>query len=197
MKILKLKKINNLFFNIDNLASAFGISKASAVVTASRYADAGLIIRLKQNLYVTREKWENFNISYFFKLANILQVPSYISMMTALSFYQITTQIQQSFIESIAIKRTKTVQIEKTTFTYSKIKPELYCGFVRDQDIFIARPEKAFLDALYLKLIGRYQFDIHSIDFSKFDTKIMFEIAKSYPMKIQKMVDKNDYLGAA
>ncbi|MBN1406272.1 MAG: hypothetical protein JW956_00700, partial [Calditrichaceae bacterium] len=188
---------NNLFFNINDLANALGISKASAAVTASRYADAGLIIRLKQNLYVTKEKWENLNTSQFFKLANILQVPSYISLMTALSFYQITTQIQQGFVESIAIKRTKTISLENITFTYSKIKLELYSGFVRDQDIFIARPEKAFLDAFYLKLIGRYQFDIHSIDFGKFDAKIMNEMAKSYPVKIQKMVDKNDYIGTA
>jgi len=192
---LKLNNINKSYFKYEDVARALGISNSSAMVTASRYTEAGILIRLKRNLYMLSEKWNTLNTDQLFGLANLLQVPSYVSLMTALSFYEITTQIQQGFIESIALKRTKSVNIKNTIFAYSKIKPELYIGFYRDKGIFIAKPEKAFLDALYLKMIGRYTFDLPSIDLSKLDKNIMNELAKFYPMKIKEWVERNDYSG--
>ena len=47
-----------------------------------------------------------------FIIANIYQVPSYISLMTALDYYEITTQMQRDFIESVILKRTVTKEIE-------------------------------------------------------------------------------------
>ena len=197
MKIIKLKNINKLFFSYEDIASIFKISEASAMVTASRYVEAGLILRQKRNLYILKEKWDMLDHNNLFCLANILQVPSYISLMTALSYYEITTQIQQNYIESFATKRTKEFSIENTVFTYSKIKSQLYNGFIREQNIFSALPEKAFLDALYLNIIGRYNFDLTSVDLSKFDRKFMNILAKSYPDKIQNMVRKDEYTGTA
>ena len=56
----------------------------------------------------------------FFKISNILQVPSYISLMTALSYYEITTQVQREVIESVCVKRTLKKTIENTEFNFSK-----------------------------------------------------------------------------
>ena len=120
MKIIKLKNINKLFFSYEDIASIFKISEASAMVTASRYVEAGLILRQKRNLYILKEKWDMLDHNNLFCLANILQVPSDISLMTALSYYEITTQIQQNYIESIATKRIKEFIIENTVFTFPK-----------------------------------------------------------------------------
>lgn len=91
MKIIKLKNINKLFFSYEDIASIFKISEASAMVTASRYVEAGLILRQKRNLYILKEKWDMLDHNNLFSHANILQVPSDISLMTALSYYEITT----------------------------------------------------------------------------------------------------------
>ncbi len=42
------------------------------------------------------------------------------------------------------------VNIKGSIFNYSRIRPNLYFGFVKKDGFFIAGPEKAFLDALYL-----------------------------------------------
>ena len=188
MKALRLKNIRKTYFNLRDLARALNISADSSRVTASRYVKAGLLIRLKPNLYVLSEEWNNFPLETILLFANLIQSPSYVSLMTALSYYQISTQIQQEFIESIGLKRTKTVRIEKTVFNYSKIKRSLFFGFVKKGDFFIAEPEKALLDAFYLMALGRYTLDLASIDFSKFDSEKIRLFSKNFPIKVQNMV---------
>jgi len=103
------------------------------------------------------------------KIANIIQVPSYISLMTALSYYEVTTQVQQNYFESISLYRSVSREIKETTFKYSKVKEEYYCGFKREKGLFIALTEKALIDATYLDYLGKYHSDISSINFEKID----------------------------
>ncbi len=113
--------------------------------------------------------------------------------MSAMEYYQITTQLQQDFIESIALKRTKEIEVEKNNFIYSKIKQELYFGFVKEKDFFIATPEKALLDAIYLMSLGRYNFDLSSIEFSKLNGKNLQKMILKFPSKIRKVIDSYGY----
>jgi len=113
--------------------------------------------------------------------------------MSAMDYYQISTQLQQDFIESIALKRTKEVEIEKNTFIYSKIKQELYFGFVKEKDFFVATPEKAFLDAIYLMSLGRYNFDLSSIEFSKLNGKDLQKLILGFPSKTRKVIASYGY----
>ncbi|MCD6228089.1 MAG: hypothetical protein J7K17_01235 [Candidatus Omnitrophica bacterium] len=90
----KLRKIRKVYFGYEEIAKVLGISFDSARVEAGRFVKYGLIIRIKQNIYVLREVWSKLDREERFLLANILQVPSYISLMSALDYYRITTQIQ-------------------------------------------------------------------------------------------------------
>ena len=93
MKFIELRKIRKPYFGYEEIARVLGISAASARVTASRYARNGLLVRLKKNIYVLQEEWNTAGREEKFLLANLGQTPSYISLMTALDYYQITTQI--------------------------------------------------------------------------------------------------------
>lgn len=197
MRFLQLQNIEKLYFGHEDIARAFGITLQSAKVTANRYIKQGLLIRLKRNIYVLKEKWISIDREQKFLLANIIQVPSYISLMTALDYYEITTQVQRDFIESVALKRTKGVEIEQTFFNYTKINTDLYSGFSRTRAFFIAAPEKAFLDAVYLMSFGRYSFDIPSIDFSKFNPEKIEYMARLFPLKTQSFLNKNEYFREA
>ncbi len=188
MKALQLRKIDKLYFGHEDIARALNISLSSAKVTAYRYVKAGVLIRIKRNIYVLQERWASLSIEQKYTIANLIQVPSYISLMSALDFYEITTQMQQNFVESIALKRTKEVEIANTFFNYIKIKPNLYSGFVRMRGFFIAEPEKALLDALYLMSLGRYRLDIASIDFDKLDKGKIDQFAKLFPSGTQKLL---------
>lgn len=190
----KLKKIRKLYFGYEDIARALGVTANSAMVSASRYVAGGFLVRLKRNLYLLRERWEALTVEETFSLANLIEVPSYISLMTALSYYEITTQIQRDFIESLAIKRTKKIEISGKTFSFTRMDKALYFGFVRDNGFFIATPEKAFLDALYLTSFKKYRFDMTSVDFTKLDMKKIKIMIKLFPKKTQGALKKYGHL---
>jgi hypothetical protein len=126
-----------------------------------------------------------------FQIANLLQVPSYISLTTALSYYGMTTQVQRNFFESICIKRTKTFDRGGLTFRYIKISPILYGGFKKDNGVFIASPEKAILDSFYLASMGRYPLDISSLDLTKLNEQSLAELSTIYPPKAMKHFERH------
>ena len=183
MKYNELKKIKKNYFNYQDIARILAISEASAKVLSARYVKQDYLIRLKRNFYILKERWSNLSNLEKMEIANILQVPSYLSLMTALSYYEITTQLQRDFFESISLQRTFSREIEGTIFNYSKIKQEYYFGFRKEKNIFIALPEKALIDSLYLSFHGKYHLDISSLDFRKIDLKIFNELIQVYPDK--------------
>jgi predicted transcriptional regulator of viral defense system len=171
MKSFNLNNSSKLLLSTDDIANLLSINKESAKVTASRYAKKGLLIRIKKDTYMLPAKFESLKEEGLFRLANIIQTPSYISFTTALSYYEITTQQLRNFIESAALKRTKSVSIKNVDFTFTLIKKELYTGFELKENFFIALPEKALTDTVYLTALGRYNCDFESIDFNKIDKK--------------------------
>ncbi|MFC1493871.1 type IV toxin-antitoxin system AbiEi family antitoxin domain-containing protein [Thermodesulfobacteriota bacterium] len=194
MRIKDLQKIGNKYFGLQDLAKILGISFNSAKVSASRYVKQGYLVRIKKNMYTLPEFWNNAPIEDMFMIANLGQTPSYISLTTALSYYEITTQIQQDYIESIVIRRTKKININGLTFRYNKIKDNLYFGFVKEKDFFIATPEKAFIDTIYLTSLGRYAFDLAAIDREKINWNKIVDLCNRFPLKIRKRLEKDGYL---
>ena len=190
MKITDLANIKKLYFSVKDIADAFAISYDSAKVTCSRYASKGLIIRVKRNLYVSRNKWSNIPERDMFVITNMLQVPSYISLTTALVYYGVTTQVQRNFIESVSVRKTKRFDVEDVVFNFSKIKKQYFNYFLRKDNIFIATPEKALVDAIYLTAFNMYKLDFKAIEYKKLDFKKIRNILKQYPDRVKKLCDK-------
>jgi predicted transcriptional regulator of viral defense system len=197
MKQLELNKIDKAYFGYEEIARVLGISKASAKVSASRYVRQGLLLRIKKNIYVLREVWDAAEREEKFSLANLGQVPSYISLMTALDYYEITSQVQRDFFESVAVKRTKEMTIRGSVFRYVKLSKDLYFGFKKEKGFFIATPEKALLDAFYLMSYGRYALDISALDIMKLDEDEIKRLSRAFPLKTQNILKKYGYLKAA
>jgi predicted transcriptional regulator of viral defense system len=193
MKFLELNTVSKDYFGYEDIASALGITPAAAKVFAHRYVKNKILIRAKRGIYILREKWNHFSREQKFEIANLLQVPSYISLATAMDYYEITTQMQKSFIESIAIKRTKEFDINGTVFNYTRINRNLYNGFLKQNNFFIATPEKALLDASYLMSLGRYKFDTTVIDLNKVNRELLLKEAKRFPEKTQNFMENHGY----
>ncbi len=188
MSIRKLRKIRQLYFTYQDLADLFRISPKSAMVSCSRYVRSGDLVRLKRNYYILRERWDNLSHDETFILANLLQVPSYISLTTALVYYGYTTQIQQDFVESVAMKRSREFHVREVTFNFTKIKKDYYSDFVKEGEFFIAEPEKALIDAVYLSSMKRYRLDVDSLDMEKFNTKKILKIVSKYPSRVRELL---------
>ena len=194
MKLQELKRIKKLYFGYEEIARVFGINLASAKVTASRYVRQGLLVRIKKNVYVRQDLWDAIGIEEKFLLANLGQVPSYLSLMTALAYYETTTQVLRDFFESVATKRTKEINVKGSVFRYTKVASGLYFGFRKEKNFFIATPEKALLDAFYLMSYGRYSLDITALDATKLDREEVNRLSKKFPLRTRKMLNKYGYL---
>lgn len=197
MKLTELRRIQKLYFGYQDLARALDITPASARVAAARYTKQGLLVRVKRNLYVLREVWNYAGKEEKFRIANMGQVPSYISLMTALDYYDITTQVQRDFFESVAAQRTKELRVNKTTFKYTKISDTFYFGFEKKNGFFIAAPEKALLDAYYLMSYGRYALDISALEAGSLDLHRLSVMSESFPPRTKKLLAAHGYLAQA
>ncbi|OGS22166.1 MAG: hypothetical protein A3J83_03680 [Elusimicrobia bacterium RIFOXYA2_FULL_40_6] len=191
MNYNKLSKLNDkLYFTAEDISELLGIKYNSALVMCTRYVKNGSFIRLKNNFYILTQTWKELSQEKLFKTANILQVPSYISLNTALSYYGVTTQVQRDYFESISLKRQTEREIAGKTFNYYKIAGTFYTDFVKQNDIFIASKEKAFIDAVYLYSFGKYRIDFNALDYKKLDISRIKKIINRYSDKTKRIMKK-------
>ncbi len=119
-----------------------------------RWQQKGLIIALKKGLYVLNKNDRKVPIDQNYA-ANILYEPSYLSLEYALNFYGL---IPEKVVDVTSVTTRKTVRFNNGLghFIYQHIKPQAFRGFKRmgeDQPLFfMAEPEKAVVDFLYLNL---------------------------------------------
>lgn len=191
MNYSKFRELNKkLYFKVNDVAALLKVKPASARVICHRYARKGLFISLKNNFYILAEQWEKSGTGDFYRIANFLQVPSYISFTSALSYHGATTQVQRNFIESACVRRSKQYRIRETVFNFFKLKKELYFDFRNAGNLFMASAEKAFLDSVYLQAYGKYKFDNAAVDHSKLNKSRIRLLLKRFPEKIKSEVKK-------
>lgn len=139
----------------------------------NEWVNKGYVIQLKRGVYTLREQDRGVGLSAYF-LANNLYTPSYISLETALSYYGFIPE-QVHTITSVSSKKTQYFENQFGRFYYHHIKKNLYGHFVSNQDeygnnFFIATPERAIIDFLYLKTRG-----MDNIEADVFDTSFRFQ----------------------
>ena len=187
MKLARLRAIPKLCLTVQDVARALSSRPASAKVFCSRAVKSGELLRLKRNWYIVRERWAHLTPEERWQIANLLQVPSYLSLMTALEHYELTTQLQQGCIESVAIYRTQEIDVGSTLFRYSKIASPLYFGFVKQEGYFIATPEKALLDCLYLASLQRYHISWQDLDLARVKRPVLQRMLARYPARTRRL----------
>src|SRR3989339_1151942 len=189
MQYLKLNELDALpFFTTEDVSRIMGLKKESSHVFCSRKVKAGLFLRLKKDFYLTTARWQRSSESGFFHIANFLQTPSYISCMSALSFTGVSTQVQRDWCESVSLKRSLTYTARDREFHYFKFMKNFYFGFGKIGDVFIARKEKALVDACHLTALGRYAFDADSLDLERLDRDVLQEMSAPFPKRTQNLV---------
>lgn len=121
----------------------------------SRWCAKGLIIKLKRGVYILNESDRNINPGLQF-IANQLYGPSYVSLEFALNLYGLIPE-RVSDITSVTTRKTMIIRNDLGVFIYQHIKPDVFRGFKAVKEdtgttFFIAEPEKAVVDFLYLNL---------------------------------------------
>lgn len=139
----------------------FGIFRVSDVLKVYPHFDSRRLNEWQKKGYITKliKGQYIFNsietdAAALFQIANSLVRPSYVSLESALSYYQLIPE--QSFtITSITTRKTNEYHTLKGNYTYQSVKKSLFFGYKtipsNRRPYLMADPEKALIDLLYLR----------------------------------------------
>ena len=153
-----MNAINLLEFLRESPMVVFTVKDIARIINKNeRYSSLVLFRLKKRNLLLEIEKGK-----YCLKDAPVLAIasnlvfPSYISFLSALSFYKATTQIP-AVIEAVSPKIKKEIIFQNYKIKFYKMEKKKIFGyskvFVEGKSAFIAEQEKLILDCLFLKQI--------------------------------------------
>lgn len=149
--IRTLKEKGITLFNYEDLYKLFSISSDSAL--------KGLLFRLKKAQIIQPLKRGKFyfNFSSYapsdFSIANFAFSPSYVSLESALSFYDLINQFPYQ-ITSVTPGKTRSFLFVQKKFSFTHLKSEYFTDYVKKDDFLIATPVKAIFDFVYLVYKG-------------------------------------------
>jgi predicted transcriptional regulator of viral defense system len=150
--ILKLYSRPETVFTVAEIAQLLpGVSAESLTDRLYYFTKAGKLKRLRHGLYAKQD----YNP---LELANKVYRPSYISLETVLARAGITFQYYRTIF--LVSYLTREIRIAETNIQYRRIKPGVLtnpAGIEPQPGYFIATPERAFLDAVYI--YKNYHFD--------------------------------------
>lgn len=170
-----IQNINKSFYTLNDFVKLTGQDKKSVRVALNRLTRTGVIMRLRRNMYVpagAKIDWE--------LIAEQIVPESYLSFESALSFYNIINQMPYE-LTMARLGKSRRVKLAGKNISFRRIKKELYGGFVVNNKIKIATPEKALLDLIYLSVRGQTDFDFSELDLSVINKQEIKRVLAIYP----------------
>jgi len=120
-----------------------------------------------------------------YRVSNCIHHPSYISLESALSYYQLIPEHVYTH-QAVSTRKTISYETEVGHFNYRHLKTNLYFGYVIVQKdglpIVIADFEKAILDYLYLNASVQTKEDIQALRWNanEIETKLDWDKLYTY-----------------
>ncbi len=180
--ISKLLVLPKPYFTATDLEKILGLPRASLYVTLTRLVQAGVLARLRKNVYklaIAPAESE--------KAASELYFPSYLSFESALAKYGILSQIPYT-LTFATTRASKKIALADTQIEYRHLKRDLFFGYVLENGIYIAAPEKALLDELYLVSRGKATLTIEELDLREINVARLEEYAEKFPRYVAPLV---------
>ena len=136
-----------------SLLGVVGVSPRQARLQLVRWVNAGKLIRLRRSLYALNQPFRKIE-PHPFLLANRIRKASYVSLQSALSHYNMIPEYVP-VVTSVTTGRPEEVRTELGTYVFRHVRKQLFGGFLSvmvapGQSAFLATPEKALLDLIYL-----------------------------------------------
>src|SRR3972149_1049691 len=177
-----LKGFNKSYFTVADFEKILGSKREVLYVTLNRLVKSGVLVRLKRGVY--QAEFQSLELE---KTANELYYPSYLSFESALSRYGILSQIPYA-LTFATTKTSKKQSLAGKEVEYRQLKDELFFGYKLTEGIYMAEPEKAILDQLYLISKGKVASDTSEWSLVGLDKKKLIKYAKKFPLTVQKYV---------
>ena len=176
----KLLELNKRYFTGREIGRILDVGAGSRRVVLTRLVKKGTLRRIWRNLYELKLRPADIR-----EAANIIYRPSYLSFTYCLGELGILNQIAYA-IEFATPRKTKTIVIRDRDVVFRKIKRELFFGYALKDNIFIAEPEKALLDTLYLKSKGLAGLSEEELNLGGLSRKRFLEMSGKFPARVRK-----------
>lgn len=181
IKLLQiLRNLNKPYFTVADLEKVLGLERTSLYVLLHRLVKNSTLVRLKRGVY--QSEFQSLKLE---KVANELYYPSYLSFESALSKYSILSQTPY-VLTFATTKTTKRLNLGDCEVKYRQLKDDYFFGYALKNDIYIAEPEKAVLDQLYIVSRGKAITDTNEWSLIGLDRTKFLKYAKKFPKKVQK-----------
>ena len=150
----------------------------------SRWVKAGRLIQLKKGLYTLAAPYRKV-LPHPFVLANAMKKASYVSTQSALAYYGMIPEYVPA-VTSVTTQRPEQVETSLGRFVFRHIKNDWFHSYKQTelgsgQKAFVASPEKALLDLVYLTAgSDNYDFlaELRLQNFEQLDTGRTLTLAK-------------------
>lgn len=181
------------------LLQAGDVDRANIQKQLSRWTAAGKIHQLRRGLYALADPYRQKE-PHPFLIANRIIAPSYVSLQSALAYYDMIPESVPQVVSITSKLRSKVFETSLGSFRYHNIQTPLFSGFSlvqvsTDQSAYLARPEKALLDMIYLTKRGHtpeYLDSLRLQNLGQLDMHWMRKIASKTGLK--KLTKAVDYL---
>ena len=165
-------------------------------VQLSRWVRAGKLYRLRRGLYALAPPYQRVR-PHPFLVANHLVRPSYVSLQAALAYYNLIPEAVY-MVTSVTTARPGERRTPLGVFLYRHVRPALFFGYRLEevapgQRAFVALPEKALLDLIYLQPardLQAYLKELRLQNLERLDLQRLREFAeRSGVAKLRRAVD--------
>jgi len=178
-----LRKLNKDYYSISELERISKLRKGSLLVKLTRMEKQGEIKRLMKGYYQIPNKFIDLE-----KVITQIYPETYISFESALSIWGVLSQ--KPFTITLATtKKPKKITFLERQIEFRRIKESLFFGFDLINGLYLAKPEKALLDQLYLVTLGKASLNLEELDLKSIDKKLLSVWVKKYPLRTQKIVN--------
>jgi hypothetical protein len=128
-------------------------SEDSKKALLKRACKKGELIRIKNGLYLVNPEDRKFQLNYF-TLANYIIHPSYVSLESALAYYDLIPEAVYTITSvSTAITQERPTEVAHFSFSHLKINYFNFGFYQKDEEhnkFLIATPLKAFIDYVFI-----------------------------------------------
>ena len=183
-----LKNLNKTYFTRNDLKKFYQGTSESLKVLLSGWQKKKLIHGLGRGYYA-------FDLAKVdeLRLANDFDTGSYVSLEYALSYYNLIDQAP-SVITLVTKNRSRIIKSANWTFEYTHLKENLLFGYELKNGVYIASPEKALADLLYLLARGKRTADLTNLEKDKINLKNLKNILRQFPKYVREKAAELDLM---
>lgn len=180
----RLLSLNKPYFSVGDLEKILNQHRPALYVTLNRLVKYGVLVRLRRGAYQVALRTPDPA-----RIANQLVYPSYLSFESALSRYGILSQVPYALAFATP-RRSRRMTLGDTVVEFHQLKDELFFGYTLDDGLYVAEPEKALLDQLYLVARGLASLALVELELSSLDPARLRTYAVRFPTTVQATVQQ-------